>query len=118
VESHRRLAYAQDNGHLSEIEPMYGPDGTVYAADDGLRRDSSVEKLGKLKPVFDSHLRQRHRRQQLAGDRRRGDAGARLRRRGRRARLLKPLGRIVDTHWGALDPAEMGWGRCTRSRRC
>jgi acetyl-CoA C-acetyltransferase len=23
---------------------------------------------------------------------------------------LKPLGRIVDTHWGALDPAEMGLG--------
>jgi acetyl-CoA C-acetyltransferase len=23
---------------------------------------------------------------------------------------LEPLGRIVDTHWGALDPAEMGLG--------
>jgi acetyl-CoA C-acetyltransferase len=23
---------------------------------------------------------------------------------------LKPLGRIVDTHWGALDPSEMGLG--------
>jgi acetyl-CoA C-acetyltransferase len=23
---------------------------------------------------------------------------------------LKPLGRIVDTNWGALDPAEMGLG--------
>ena len=32
---------------------MYGPDGTVYRADDGVRRDSSVEKLAKLKPVFD-----------------------------------------------------------------
>jgi len=53
VESHRRLAFAQDNGHLAEIEPIYGPDGTVYATDDGLRRDSSVEKLAKLKPVFD-----------------------------------------------------------------
>jgi acetyl-CoA C-acetyltransferase len=23
---------------------------------------------------------------------------------------LQPLGRIVDTHWGALDPSEMGLG--------
>jgi len=23
---------------------------------------------------------------------------------------LKPLGRILDTHWGALDPSEMGLG--------
>jgi len=23
---------------------------------------------------------------------------------------LKPLGTIVDSHWGALDPAEMGLG--------
>src|SRR5260221_10670936 len=53
VESHRRTAFAQDNGHLAEVEPMYGPDGTVYAQDDGVRRDSSVEKLAKLKPVFD-----------------------------------------------------------------
>ena len=53
VESHRRVAFAQDNGHYGEVEPIYGPDGNVYAADDGVRRDSSVEKLAKLKPVFD-----------------------------------------------------------------
>lgn len=109
VESHRRLAYAQDNGRLSEIEPMYGPDGTVYAADDGLRRDSSVEKLAKLKPVFDrtygsvtagnsSQVTDGAAMLVLASD----DAV--------KAHGLKPLGRIVDTHWGALDPAEMGLG--------
>ena len=27
TESHRRTAFAQDNGHLTEVEPMYGPDG-------------------------------------------------------------------------------------------
>ena len=31
VESHRRVAFAQDNGRLTEVEPMYGPDGTVYS---------------------------------------------------------------------------------------
>jgi len=109
AESHRRTAFAQDNGHLKEIEPMFGPDGTVYAADDGLRRDSSVEKLAKLKPVFDRTYGN-----VTAGNSSQVTDGA--------AMLvlasgdvvseygLKALGRIVDTHWGALDPAEMGLG--------
>lgn len=109
VESHRRLAFAQDNGHLKEIEPMYGPDGTVYSADDGLRRDSSVEKLAKLKPVFDKTYGN-----VTAGNSSQITDGAAMvvvanedvvREYG-----LKPLGRIVDSNWGALDPAEMGLG--------
>ncbi len=109
VESHRRLAYAQDNGHLGEIEPIYGPDGTVHAADDGLRRDSSVEKLAKLKPVFDRTYGN-----VTAGNSSQITDGAAMlvvasedvvREYG-----VKPLGRIVDSHWGALDPAEMGLG--------
>ena len=109
VESHRRVAYAQDNGHLTEVEPMYGPDGKVYAADDGVRRDSSVEKLAKLRPVFDRTYGN-----VTAGNSSQVTDGA--------AMLvlasgdvvneygLKPLGRIVDAHWGALDPSEMGLG--------
>lgn len=109
VESHRRTAFAQDNGHMTEVEPMYGPDGTVYAADDGLRRDSSVEKLAKLKPVFDKIYGN-----VTAGNSSQVTDGAAMlilasgdavREYG-----LKPLGRIVDTHWGALDPSEMGLG--------
>ncbi len=109
VESHRRTAFAQDNGHLDEVEPMYGPDGRVHAQDDGVRRDSSVEKLGKLKPVFDrtygnvtagnsSQVTDGAAMLILASEEVVNDYG------------LKPLGRIVDTHWGALDPAEMGLG--------
>ena len=109
VESHRRAAFAQDNGRMTEVEPMYGPDGTVYAADDGVRRDSSVEKLAKLKPVFDRTYGN-----VTAGNSSQVTDGA--------AMLvlasgdvvdeygLNPLGRIVDTHWGALDPAQMGLG--------
>jgi acetyl-CoA C-acetyltransferase len=109
VESHRRLAFAQDNGHLAEIVPMYGPDGTVYTADDGLRRDSSVEKLATLKPVFDRTYGN-----VTAGNSSQVTDGAAMlvlasdeavEKHG-----LTPLGRIVDTHWGALDPSEMGLG--------
>jgi acetyl-CoA C-acetyltransferase len=109
VESHRRVAFAQDNGHLAEVEPMYGPDGKVYAADDGVRRDSSVERLAKLRPVFDrtygnvtagnsSQVTDGAAMLVLADDDVVGEYG------------LKPLGTIVDTHWGALDPSEMGLG--------
>ena len=109
VESHRRVAFAQDNGLMTEVEPMYGPDGTVYAADDGVRRDSAVDKLAKLKPVFDKTYGN-----VTAGNSSQVTDGAAMlilasgdvvREYG-----LKPLGRIVDTHWGALDPSEMGLG--------
>ncbi len=109
VESHRRLAFAQDNGHLEEIVPMYGPDGTVYAADDGLRRDSSVEKLAKLKPVFDRTYGN-----VTAGNSSQVTDGAAMLVLASEDAVekhgLTPLGRIVDTHWGALDPSEMGLG--------
>jgi len=109
TESHRRTAFAQDNGHLTEVEPMYGPDGTVYPLDDGVRRDSSVEKLAKLKPVFDRTYGN-----VTAGNSSQVTDGAAMVVLASEDVVneyaLKPLGRIVDTHWGALDPAEMGLG--------
>ncbi len=109
VESHRRVAFAQDNGRLAEVEPMFGPDGTVYAQDDGVRRDSSVDKLAKLRPVFDRPFGN-----VTAGNSSQVTDGAAMlvvaSEDAVREHGLKPLGRIVDTHWGALDPAEMGLG--------
>ncbi|MGZ5032900.1 MAG: acetyl-CoA C-acetyltransferase [Usitatibacter sp.] len=109
VESHRRTAFAQDNGRMTEVEPMYGPDGTVYAADDGVRRDSAVDKLAKLKPVFDRTYGN-----VTAGNSSQVTDGAAMLILASEDVVseygLKPLGRIVDSHWGALDPAEMGLG--------
>jgi acetyl-CoA C-acetyltransferase len=109
VESHRRTAFAQDNGRLAEVEPMYGPDGTVYAQDDGVRRDSSVERLAKLKPVFDRNYGN-----VTAGNSSQVTDGAGMLILASDDAVekygLQPLGRIVDTHWGALDPSEMGLG--------
>ena len=110
VESHRRTAFAQDNGHfVGEVEPMYGPDGTVYALDDGVRRDSSVEKLAKLKPVFDRTYGN-----VTAGNSSQVTDGAAMLVLASEDAVqeygLKPLGRIVDANWGALDPAQMGLG--------
>src|SRR3569833_2178172 len=44
LESHRRLAAAQDEGRLGEIEVLYDNAGKVYAQDDGLRRDGAKTK--------------------------------------------------------------------------
>ncbi|MBK8325150.1 MAG: acetyl-CoA C-acetyltransferase [Betaproteobacteria bacterium] len=109
VESHRRVAFGQDNGHYGEVEPIYGADGKVYAQDDGVRRDSAVEKLAKLKPVFDrtygnvtpgnsSQITDGAALLVIAAEEVVNEYG------------LTPLGRIVDANWGALDPAEMGLG--------
>jgi acetyl-CoA acyltransferase len=55
--SHERAAAAQDNGAFTDqivpVFPTQGDDGAVVAADEGIRRGTSVEKLAGLKPAFD-----------------------------------------------------------------
>ncbi len=54
VESHKRLARAQEQGWLkSEVETAFDRQGKFYDHDDGVRPDSSVEKLATLKPAFE-----------------------------------------------------------------
>ena len=56
LESHLRAARATDEGRFErEIVPIEvpGEDGTrTFARDEGIRPDSSLEKLGSLKPAF------------------------------------------------------------------
>jgi acetyl-CoA C-acetyltransferase len=110
VESHRRVAAAQDAGRFKdEIVPLVGQDGSVYAADDGVRRDASMAGLAKLKPFFDrkygrvtpgnsSQITDGATWLLLASD----EAVARW--------DLEPIGKIVDSQWAGLDPAQMGLG--------
>jgi acetyl-CoA acyltransferase len=54
--SHRRAAAATADGRLTaEIAPWFGGRGMdeVLASDNGVRADSTLEALAKLKPVFD-----------------------------------------------------------------
>ncbi|HVR93150.1 MAG TPA: beta-ketoacyl synthase N-terminal-like domain-containing protein, partial [Casimicrobiaceae bacterium] len=54
AQSHRRVLAAQKAGHFDgEIVALFDRDGNVYAADDGVREDSTPENLAKLKPFFD-----------------------------------------------------------------
>lgn len=109
MRSHQRTARAVDEGAFGEIAALTGSDGTLYAEDDGLRRDSSVERLAKLRPVFD----RRQGRVTAGNSSQVTDGASWLLLASRRAvdqYGLKPLGRIVDSQWAALDPAQMGLG--------
>ena len=53
LESHRKAAAATDAGAFAgQLVPVSGPDGEL-TADEGIRRETSLEKLAALKPVFD-----------------------------------------------------------------
>jgi acetyl-CoA acyltransferase len=53
VQSHERAAAAQDSGAFTnQMVPVITEDETIVTADEGVRRGSTVEKLGTLKPAF------------------------------------------------------------------
>jgi len=109
LRSHQRLGQAQENGHLEEIEVIYDHQGKFYAADDGLRADSSMDKLAKLKPVFDKPFGK-----VTAGNSAQITDGAAWLILASEAAIKKyelpVLGRIVDSQWAGLDPSQMGLG--------
>ncbi|MGH9042228.1 MAG: thiolase family protein [Acidimicrobiia bacterium] len=53
LQSHERAARALDEGRFeNEIITVTGADGGVFSRDEGVRPDSSLEKLAGLKPAF------------------------------------------------------------------
>lgn len=110
VDSHKRLIAAQEGGYLEdEIEAVYDSRGNSYQYDDGARADSSVDKLGKLRPVFDRKFGK-----VTAGNSAQITDGAAMLLLASEHAVekydLKVMGRIVDSEWAGLDPAQMGLG--------
>ena len=108
--SHQRVLAAQKAGHLAgEVMPIFDGGGKLYAQDDGVREDSTAENLAKLKPFFDRKYGN-----VTAGNSSQITDGAAwlLIASGRAVdkHKLTPLGRLVDSEWAGLDPAEMGLG--------
>ncbi|HRP98679.1 MAG TPA: acetyl-CoA C-acetyltransferase [Rhodocyclaceae bacterium] len=107
--SHQRVVSARAAGHYGEIVPLIARDGVVYADDDGVRADSSIERLARLKPFFDKHYGR-----VTPGNSSQVTDGAAWLLLASAAAVeryrLAPLARIVDTEWAALDPAQMGLG--------
>jgi acetyl-CoA C-acetyltransferase len=108
--SHQRVLAAQKAGHLAhEVVPIYEKSGKRHAADDGVREDSTPENLAKLKPFFDRKYGN-----VTAGNSSQVTDGAAwlllASERAVTAHGLVPKGRIVDSQWAGLDPAQMGLG--------
>ena len=107
--SHQRLARAQDEGLVTELEPIFGLNGKAYEHDDGVRRDSTVADLGRLKPVFEKPYGK-----VTAGNSAQVTDGAcavmLASEEAVRQYDLPVLARIVDSEWAGVDPAQMGLG--------
>jgi acetyl-CoA C-acetyltransferase len=113
VRSHQRVMRAQDEGTLAagggEVEALYDAKGTAYTLDDGVRRDASQAGLAKLKPFFD----RKYGNVTPGNSSQITDGGAwvilasedAVKKHG-----LAPMGRILDSQWAGLDPAQMGLG--------
>ncbi|WP_405020246.1 acetyl-CoA C-acyltransferase [Kitasatospora sp. NBC_00070] len=53
LRSHQRAAAARKNGHFdAELLPVLRADGVTVDQDEGIREDSTLERLAALKPVF------------------------------------------------------------------
>lgn len=110
VMSHQRLALAFDQQVFRHsLAPLYANNGHLYTEDTGLRRDSSTDRLAKLKPVFDrkygmvtpgnsSQVTDGSAMVLLASEKAVEQYGLNVR------------GRIVDVQWSGLDPKVMGLG--------
>jgi acetyl-CoA C-acetyltransferase len=112
VESHRRAQLAIDHGYFrAQTVPVpvkVKRDTLPFEVDETVRADSSIEKLGKMKPAFDK-----------AGSVTAGnsssinDAAAALVLADRETadkRGLKPMGRLVAYSYAGVDPKFMGMG--------
>ncbi len=112
VESHRRAALAIDHGYFkAQIlpVPVKVKGGAVpFEIDETVRRESSVEKLARLKPVFDPNGTV------TAGNASSiNDAAAAvvlMERSLAEKRGLEPMGRLVDYSYAGVDPKYMGIG--------
>lgn len=110
VRSHLRAVEARQRGAFSaEMAPLVDKSGQYYTEDDGVRADSSLERLARLKPVFD-----RPGGSITAGNSSQVTDGAAVLLLASEEAVqrwqLTPLGKIVDSEWAGLDPSVMGLG--------
>lgn len=110
IRSHDRLAAAIDHGHFeNELVPIYDTRGNSFTEDDGLRRGSTMEKLAKLRPVFDKPTGM-----VTAGNSAQITDGCAwvilASEQAVEKYQLEPRGRLLDANWAGLDPTQMGLG--------
>ncbi|MBF0357757.1 MAG: acetyl-CoA C-acetyltransferase [Magnetococcales bacterium] len=110
LRSQNRLAKAQKEQLFNgEITPLFSPDGSVINQDQGLHPNSNMEKLAKLKPVFD-----RPTGMVTAGNSAQVTDGACWLLLANAETVerwnLTPLGKITPASWAGIKPEQMGLG--------
>jgi acetyl-CoA C-acetyltransferase len=112
VESHQRAASAISNGffkaQILPIEVKVKGGTTLFESDESVRADTSLEKLAKLRPVFDKSGTVTAGNASSIND---AAAAVVLMERGAaEARGLKPLARLVAYAHAGVEPKYMGIG--------
>jgi acetyl-CoA C-acetyltransferase len=110
LQSHRRLAAAFDAGHMQgEVETLYDTNDRYYTEDTGMRRDTDIEQLAQLKPVFDRKYGS-----VTSGNSSQVTDGAAMlllaSDEAVKRHELSVLGEWVDHEWAGVDPSQMGLG--------
>jgi acetyl-CoA C-acetyltransferase len=108
--SHQRLSAAFDAGQMhDEVVHLYDTRGKVYFEDTGLRRDTSLEQLGKLKAVFDRKYGQ-----VTSGNSSQVTDGAAMLVVASEEAVQKfnlpVLGELLGDAWAGVEPGQMGLG--------
>jgi acetyl-CoA C-acetyltransferase len=109
LESHQLTITGQEEKHFAEIATLFGYQNDFFAADEGVRADTSMEKLATLKPFFDKKFGS-----VTAGNSSQVSDGAALLLLASKDAVQKyhlpVLAKIRDVAWAGVDPAEMGLG--------
>ena len=110
LSSHRKLAAAFDSGGMNaEVETLYEVNERFCTEDTGLRRDTDLDKLAQLKPVFDRKYGL-----VTSGNSSQVTDGAAMLVLASEAAVkqhgLSVLGEWVDHEWAGVDPSQMGLG--------
>lgn len=119
VQSHQRAGNAIAQGYFKEqitpVEVRVKRDTVLFDTDETVRPDSSVEKLSKLRPVFQKGGSVTAGNASSIND---GAAAVVLMEREQAAkRGLRPLGRLVAYSYAGVDPRYMGIGPVPAVRR-
>jgi len=110
VESHLKVVSGMESrGLQDEIVSIVDKQGHVYEQDDGVRADSTLESLAKLRPVFDKKFGM-----VTAGNSAQITDGAAMlilaSSQAVRKYKLPVLGTLDDVQWAGLAPEHMGLG--------
>ncbi len=109
VRSHQRAIAGRQAGHFDEIVPLVDSQGKIYAEDDGVRADATLEGMAKPKPFFDK----KYGNITAANSSQITDGAAWVLLASEEAVAkwgLQPIGKIVDSQWAGLEPEQMGLG--------